>query len=170
MNEAAPLLIVIGGLPGVGKTTLARGASRRLGAVHVRIDTIEQAMRDGVIGRPIDGVGYYVARAVAADNLRLGRSVVADCVNPWALTRDAWRETAGLAGARCVEVEVICSDEREHRRRVQTRVSDIEGLVLPNWEAVIARDYHAWDRERVVIDTATSTVASSIDELLERIR
>ncbi|WP_381562023.1 hypothetical protein [Streptomyces eurythermus] len=36
--------IVIGGLPGTGKTTLARPPAARLGAVRLRIDTIEQAI------------------------------------------------------------------------------------------------------------------------------
>lgn len=45
------MLIILGGLPGVGKTTLA-GA---IGAVHVRIDSIEQALRDaGALGGPMD--------------------------------------------------------------------------------------------------------------------
>ena len=38
------MLIVIGGLPGTGKTALARGLARALDAVHLRIDTIEQAI------------------------------------------------------------------------------------------------------------------------------
>ena len=76
-------LIVIGGLPCTGKTSLATGLARVIDAVHLRIDTIEQALRsatmdDGAVG----SVGYVVAYGIAADNLRLGRIVVADCVNP----------------------------------------------------------------------------------------
>lgn len=44
------MLIILGGLPGAGKTTIARELALRLGAVHIRIDSIEQATRDsGVI-------------------------------------------------------------------------------------------------------------------------
>ena len=39
------MLIVLGGLPGAGKTTGARALAERLKAVHVRVDTIEQALR-----------------------------------------------------------------------------------------------------------------------------
>jgi predicted kinase len=40
------MLIIFGGLPGTGKTTIARELARQLGAVHVRIDSIEEAILD----------------------------------------------------------------------------------------------------------------------------
>ena len=40
------MLIILGGLPGTGKTTIARELARQLGAVHVRIDSIEEAILD----------------------------------------------------------------------------------------------------------------------------
>ena len=39
------MLIIFGGLPGSGKSTIARALALRLGAVYLRIDTIEQAIR-----------------------------------------------------------------------------------------------------------------------------
>ena len=48
----------------------------------------------------------------------------------------AWVGTAKAVGAELVEVEVICSDEDEHRRRAQVRSSDVEGLVKPAWAAI----------------------------------
>ena len=40
------MLIIFGGLPGVGKTSIARALAQKIGAVHLRIDTIEQAILD----------------------------------------------------------------------------------------------------------------------------
>jgi hypothetical protein len=100
--------------------------------------------------------------ALAYDNLLVGRDVIADSVNPWMLTRDAWRDVGVRAGARVVEVEVVCTDLQEHRRRVETRKSDVPGLILPDWQAVIERDYHPWDRDRVVVDTAGRKLEESI--------
>jgi len=40
------LLVVLSGLPGVGKTTVARDLAVASGAVHLRIDSIEQALRN----------------------------------------------------------------------------------------------------------------------------
>ena len=41
--------------------------------------------------------GYRAAYAVAEDNLRLGHVVIADSVNPWPVTREAWRAVATCA-------------------------------------------------------------------------
>ena len=48
------VLIVFGGLPGVGKTAVAQELARQLGAVHIRIDSIEQAILDsGMVSSPL---------------------------------------------------------------------------------------------------------------------
>jgi predicted kinase len=158
------MLIVLSGLPAVGKTTIARELAAASGAMHVRIDSIEQALRNA--GVTVEGEGYDVAYAVAEDNLRLGRIVIADCVNPWLLTRDTWRAVAARAGVRSVDVEIVCSDVGEHRRRVESRSADIDGHRLPTWTDVLERDYRPWSGERLVIDTARLNVADSVREIL----
>lgn len=60
-------------------------ADRHTTAVHVRIDSIEQALRQA--GFVVHGDGHAVAHAVAVGSLPVGRTVVADCVNPRPLTR-----------------------------------------------------------------------------------
>jgi predicted kinase len=151
----AGALIVLGGLPGTGKSSIARRLADKYAAMYLRIDTIEQALiRVGAIKGKIGPEGYSVAYAVAEENLSLGRIVIADSVNPLALTREAWRDVAARALARIIEVEVRCSDAAEHRRRVETRVADIDGLRLPTWQDVLDRTYEPWEGEPIVIDTA----------------
>ena len=161
-------LVLIDGLPGVGKTTIARALSRATGGLHLRIDSIEQALRN--CGVQVQGEGYEVGYAVAEDNLRLGQTVIADCVNPWPLTREAWRAVAVRARVESLDVEVMCSDQAEHRRRVESRSADIPGHVVPTWQDVLERDYYPWDDQpRLVVDTARLSVDAAVRLILERL-
>ena len=134
----------------------------------MRIDTIEQALRNA--GWNVNGEGYAVAYAVAEENLRLGRTVIADCVNPWPLTRSEWNAVANRAGVRTLNVELVCSDGDEHRRRVESRAGDIDGHKLPTWSEVVERDYRAWSQDRLIVDTARSSVDESVRAILLAMR
>ena len=162
MAHLSSMLIVLGGLPGVGKTAIATSLGRRIGAVHLRADTIEQAMRNA--GCTVSGPeGYLVARDVAEDNLRIGRTVIVDAVNPFEITRNYWREAASRMSVSLVELEVTCSDRGEHRRRVESRASDIPGHVLPTWQQILTRRYEPWSTAHV-IDTGRSTLEEAVSE------
>ena len=163
------MFYICAGLPGTGKSTLSQRLARELGALHLRIDVIEHAMSEA--GLVVDGPqGYLVGYALAEHNLSLGLSVVADSVNPLRITRQAWRAAAQRAGAPFVEIEFICSDPIEHRRRVETRPNEIAGFTLPDWEAVVKRQYEPWDQAHIVIDTAGQTEQHSYAALLAALR
>lgn len=164
------MLIIFGGLPGSGKTTIARALARELGAIHLRIDTIEQSIRaSGMLRSEVGPAGYMVGYGIAEDNLRLGNIVVADSVNSLKVTRDAWLSVAARSGAPAVEIEIICSDQDEHRRRAETRATDIPGLRKPSWEEIVARDYDDWGQRPIVVDTAKQSVDQAVAELMSKL-
>jgi predicted kinase len=153
------MLVILSGLPGVGKSTVARELARQIGAAHIRIDSIEQAIMESenFCGQ-MNEAGYRVGYAVAVDNLRIGRTVVADSVNPLDITRDAWIEVARHGGTDAVEVELVCSDSTEHRRRIETRPADEPWLKPLTWQDIVSRDYQPWNRKHLIVDTARHSV------------
>jgi hypothetical protein len=91
--------------------------------------------------------------------------VIADCVNPWPLTRQAWQAVADRTAARVVSVEIVCSDVDEHKRRVESRLPDIARHKVPTWAEVIAHDYRPWDSDRIVVDTARLNVPQCVQAI-----
>lgn len=160
------MLVAFGGLPGTGKSTIARAVAKRMRATYLRIDTIEQAIRSAnVVADDVGPAGYAVAFEIAEANLRLGLVVVADSVNPLAETREAFRSAARNASQQFMEVELICSDAGEHRRRVETRTTDIAGLRMPTWDAVLQRHYEPWPEPHLILDTAVVIPELAVSEV-----
>jgi predicted kinase len=164
-KREGPILYIFSGLPGSGKTTLSQRLAQRVNAIYLRVDTIEQALRD-LWSINVEGEGYRLSYRIAADNLRLGISVIADSCNPIELTRREWEQVALVSQADYVNIEVRCSDALEHRRRVEARISNVPGLRLPTWNEVEDREYHEWTVERMVIDTANRSETECVDDLL----
>jgi DNA polymerase III delta prime subunit len=152
-----PTLYIFSGLPGTGKTTLSQALARQISAAYLRVDTIEQGMRD-LCAIDLQGEGYNLAYRIAADNLRLGISVVADSCNPIELTRNAWEMVALKSGSKYINIEIVCSD--------QTRSSSIPGLILPSWQNVENREFQPWFRDRIVINTSGQSEQACFDRLL----
>lgn len=146
-EAAEPLLVVLAGRPGTGKTTLGRRLAAELGAAYLRIDAIETAVvRCGLAHSPVGPVGYIVAHEIAAATLTLGTSVVVDAVNPVPEARAGWRRLAPLA--RVTVFETTLMDEDEHRKRVTARRPDLAGQAVPTWQEVQASEYEPWDQVR----------------------
>lgn len=163
-------LIIFSGLPGSGKSTLAGRLATHLKAIYLRIDTVEQALRDVCSITQVEGMGYRLSYRLAQENLLLGNTVIADSVNPWHLTRQEWINVAQEIGSPFINIEVICSDKTEHQRRIETRAPSVHGLKNPTWEEVLARDYHPWNQERIRLDTNGKTIDESFQELLRHLR
>lgn len=158
MTPVRPALLVLSGLPGTSKTTLAREVCRRIRAVHLRVDAVEAALtRCGLDPGPS---GYAVAHELARGNLALGTPVVVDAVCAVAEARQGWAATARDAGALLVQVGTVLGDAEEHRRRVEGRRADLDGHRVPTWQDVVDRRWDPWDElrdgPRTVVDTTVT--------------
>jgi predicted kinase len=93
MEYLKPILYSFSGLPGTGKSTLAKNVAKILKAVYIRIDTIEQGIRD-LCKFNVQAEGYRLGYKIAEDNLGIGNNVVSDQCNPINLTRNEWNDIA----------------------------------------------------------------------------
>jgi predicted kinase len=150
------VLVVISGVPGVGKSAVAAELADRLSAVHLSIDPVEDAMLGAGLpsGWQTGVAAYEVTRAAAELNLARGRVVVVDAVNDSEPARATWRTAADRTQVPVVFVLLTCSDEGEHRRRLEGRVRGFGRLAEPTWPQVAERlaSYQPWE-DCVVVDT-----------------
>jgi predicted kinase len=145
------------GLPGVGKSAIADELGRRLRVPVISVDPIEAAIvRSGIPKSFETGLAAYnVGAALAESHLRLGVSVIADAANYLEVGREIWRSAASKTGSVVKAVEVVCSNEAVHRRRLDERRRGLEPLVEPTWTEVRRwrAEFEPWTEERLVLDS-----------------
>jgi predicted kinase len=163
------MLLIFGGLLATGKTTLALALAKHFSATYIRIDTIEQAIKDSLNISDIEAAGYNVGYKLAQDNLLINNIIVADSVNSLEVTRQTWRECATEINKPFIEIEIVCSNKHDHKTRAETRLRTIKNHKLPTWDDVITRKFEPWLCSHIVIDTANKTVEESINDLLLQI-
>ncbi len=163
------LLVVTSGLPGVGKTAMARELARRCSLFHIELDHLEAALfRQGFSGEQLGWVGYEMITALAADNLAIGHSVLLDSVGWTTAVRQRWAELAAEQHAEFRPIEVICSDRQVHRERLERRRRDLEGFPETSWDDVQdARErYEPWAADRLMLDTV-APIEGLVTEAIE---
>jgi predicted kinase len=120
---SALLLVQMSGVPGAGKSTVAREIGRRLPAVVIDHDLLKTALIEhGLPFAETGGLSYAISRTLTTSFLEQGLNVVLDspCYYPEIL--DSGLRMAAAAGACYRYVECVTEDLAEVGRRLRGRV------------------------------------------------
>jgi len=142
-------LVVFSGLPGSGKSAVARGVAAEIGAAYLELDRIEAPILRRLSGDGLGWAGYEILTAIADSNLSLGVSVILDAVTWTEAIRDQWRDLATRHFAAFKPIELLAPAESLHRERVAAR-SGAKG----DWAVVSATFtlYEPWRQTRLILD------------------
>ncbi|MEO5888540.1 MAG: AAA family ATPase [Anaerolineales bacterium] len=162
-------MIVISGLPGSGKSTVAEAVVEKLSLPIFSVDPIESCIVKSGLRRSFETglAAYLVAETLAAEQLRLGLSVIIDAVCPVREARVMWHNLAEQQNSRLIIIECVLARDL-HKTRIESRVRNIQGIPEVTWSDVEDRrnEYLAWEEERLVLDTS-NTRENNLDKVLE---
>ncbi|WIY83310.1 ATP-binding protein [Propionimicrobium sp. PCR01-08-3] len=152
-------LIAMAGLPGVGKTTVAKGLAEHFGGVLVNVDDVESSLVKAEFERSFATglASYLVAEQVARANLGLGSTVIVDAANSASYARDMWTSLAREYNVPLLFVEVVCTDLAVHAERLATRPLP-PGIQRIGFDEVVVKyaESESWGSEpRWLVNTAS---------------
>lgn len=173
LEHARIRLVVVGGLPGTGKSTVATGLAERAGMILLRSDEVRKELaginageragapyREGIYGPEHTVRTYDALLQRASTALGLGESVVIDA--SW--TDQRWRKRAAeLAAATSSElVELRCdvpADEAARRIVARTDAGNDVSDATPEVAAAMASATDPWP-SATTVDTSGSPDAA----------
>ncbi|MHB8882925.1 MAG: bifunctional aminoglycoside phosphotransferase/ATP-binding protein [Thermodesulfovibrionales bacterium] len=164
--DSRPRLILIGGLPGTGKSTVARMIANRLGADYLNSDIVRKELaglepgtaapasfKSGIYSARVTKLTYDELFAQAEQSLLAGRSMVLDATFSRGTWRRRGRSLARRLKALAVMVECHCPPGVVRARLKARRISG--GVSDAGWEIykALKRNYERPDADTVRVDT-----------------
>lgn len=175
-------LVLVGGLPGTGKTTLARGLAEVLGCALIRTDEVRDRIAPALDEEPGDGYRqgaftpettdavYSAVLHDAETALARGESCIIDASWSAAEHRMLARDLAGRAGAGIIELRCeVDSATAAARIRGRLAAGADASRATPAVAERMAADAAAWPEAATVDTTATpaDAVAAAVAYLAD---
>lgn len=170
-----PQLIVFGGLPGTGKTTLARALARELRIAYLDKDTIKNLALALARELKIDGgaelagpLSYALLIALARDNLTVGLSVILDSPAGYKRFQDGIADLVRDTRVELRLVECITTGDDLLRQRLEARAESLPEHRTRDWEALqqARARLERLSGPRLIVDTA-EPVAVNLPRVLK---
>jgi predicted kinase len=149
-----PTMIVIGGVPGTGKSTLANALSKDMNIPVFSKDELEAAVVRKGLGssKNMHGVGYEILASLATKQIENGNNCIFDFIASRNRVEELWPQ---LLEYDIKYIECVCTMEDVHKDRIQSRNRNIKGWYELTWEEVlnIKSNYQSLKPERLVLDS-----------------
>jgi len=161
------MLIVMAGLPGTGKSTIAEVLAGRIEYTVISVDPIEAAILSAGIdaGQPTGLAAYLVAGTLAEMALKAGHNVIIDAVNAVQPAREQWVNLANRMGEPIRFIEVVCTDEELHRSRLVDHTPS--GVEAPAVEQSL-EEYDEWTGPSAAVGRITLDTVEPIGVNVDR--